>query len=173
MTASTSDISAYICLGSNTGDTKAHMAAALAAVQNAVGITVAAQSPLYFTEPQDFKEQDWFCNQVLRLHCVPSWTVQKLLGFLLETETKLGRTRSTQEALRFGPRIIDMDLLLFGQEYCQDTSCTVPHPRMLQRAFVLVPLRHVLCADTTLSPQELEQALQSLPHKVVGNKIYQ
>ncbi len=137
------------------------------------GLTLGAASPLYYTEPQGIKAQPWFCNQVLRVQCSSAWTAPKLLQHMLSIEKKLGRTRPENPQLRFGPRPIDLDLLLFGQKSSDDSFCQIPHPRMLERAFVLIPLRHVLCQDTVLTPCALEKALQALPHSVQGNKIYQ
>ncbi len=155
------------------GDTKAHMAAARDALKALPEVSLVQASPLYFTEPQGLKEQAWFCNQVVQLHCAPSWTSAKLLQALLAIETTLGRTRSTEPALRYGPRVMDMDILLFGHEVNTDAVCTIPHPRMLERAFVLIPLRHVLGNDTLLGLAELEEALRMLPYRVDGDKIYQ
>ncbi len=165
--------SAYICLGSNEGDTKAHVQRALEAMLQGQGIALGSASPLYYTEPQGLKEQAWFCNQVVRLECQPTWTSQALLRFLLSIEENLGRERSKDPALRFGPRTIDLDLLLFGHQQSQESFCTLPHPRMLERAFVLIPLRHVLCQGTLLTPPELEKALQGLTYSLQGQNIYQ
>ncbi len=165
--------SAYICLGSNEGDTKEHLQHALDVMLQAQGIRLGSASPLYYTEPQGLKEQAWFCNQVVRLECDATWTSHGLMRLLLSIEESLGRQRSQDPALRFGPRIIDLDILLFGQEQSQDNFCTLPHPRMLERAFVLIPLRHVLCQGTLLAPQELEKALESLTYTLDRQKIYQ
>ncbi len=173
MQNNTTSTSAYICLGSNKGDSKRTMESVVNFLQEAEGLHVCALSPLYYTEPQGYKDQAWFCNQVLRVQCAPEWTAQKLLRFCLQLEDMLGRTRIEDMALRFGPRVIDIDLLLFGHEQDQDPFCTLPHPRMLERAFVLIPLRQVLEKDTLLTHLDVEQALQKLTYRLEDDKIYQ
>lgn len=161
---------AYVSLGSNCQDA-AHMLADAARRLGALsGVTVVAASPVYSTEPQDYADQPWFLNQVLRLELAPSWRPRPLVAALLELETAMGRVRDP--SLRFGPRVIDLDLLLFGNERCAHTDCIVPHPRLLQRAFVLVPLLDVapgLCLDGV----RLGDTLRRLPYRLSGNKIFQ
>lgn len=168
---------AYVGLGSNQstarGDAAAQLDAALDALRATPELTVDAVSPLYWTEPQDLGDQPWFANRVVRLLCPISWTASDLLKHLLQLEAELGRVRPTDAALRFGPRVIDMDLLLFGQERCQDASCTVPHPRMLQRAFVLVPLRDIAPSIIVGDGITIEQALERLRFRVQEQRIYQ
>lgn len=168
---------AYVGLGSNQstarGDAAAQLEAALDALRATSGLVVDAVSPLYWTEPQDMGDQPWFANKVVRLLCAEPWTAQDLLRHFLAVETALGRVRADDEKLRFGPRVIDMDLLLFGKESSHDPLCILPHPRMMQRAFVLVPLRDIapgviLHGDTTI-----DQALAQLHFRVQGQHIYQ
>ncbi len=165
--------SAYLCLGSNKGDTRHNLEAATALLKEAEGLQILDCSPIYYTEPQELKDQAWFSNQVVRISCSPKWTAQKLLTFTLHLEEILGRTRPSDMALRFGPRIIDIDLLLFGHEQSQEPFCILPHPRMMERAFVLIPLRDVLEHDTLLTQNALEQALQKFEYRVQDNKIFQ
>ncbi len=101
---------------------------------------VDALSDIYLTEPQDYADQPWFHNQVVRMELETDWTPQSFVRALLAEEKQLGRQRSSDPALRFGPRCIDMDLLLFGDSQCDAPESIVPHPRMCQRAFVLIPL---------------------------------
>ena len=100
---------------------------------------VDALSGVYLTEPQDYADQPWFHNQVVRMELEADWTPQSFVQALLAEEELLGRQRSSDPALRFGPRCIDMDLLLFGDRHCDAPESIVPHPRMCQRAFVLIP----------------------------------
>ncbi len=153
------------------GDSKKHLAEAVTALNASDGVQVVDASPLYFTEPQGVKEQAWFCNQVLRLSCAPSWTAKTFLEHMLHLEAQLGRSRDG--ALRYGPRVIDMDLLLFGHSQCQESVCTVPHPRLQERAFVLIPLRHVLQQDTLFTSHDLEKSLKNLSYSVQEDKIFQ
>ncbi len=164
---------AYVCLGSNMGDTKANLAQAAEALNTQQGLQVVAASTLYYTEPQGIKEQEWFCNQVLRVRCTPTWSAQTFLQCLLAIEKNMGRLRSVDPTLRFGPRCIDMDLLFFGRETLEDTQCTVPHPRIQERAFVLIPLRDVLQQDTLFTLQDIEQALGNITYTLQGTTIYQ
>ena len=106
-------ISAFICLGSNQGVPEKHLAAARSAIA-ARGLSIVGASPVYLTEPQGYRNQPWFANQVLHLACQTDLSPLALLDILLEEEKRLGRVRSSDPALRFGPRVIDMDLLLFG-----------------------------------------------------------
>jgi len=93
-------------------------------------------SPVYRSNPQGVRDQPWFANQVARLYCSPDWTAQELLRTLLAIEADLGRVRVYSK----GPRLIDLDLLLFDAQRMHTPGLILPHPRMECRAFVLVPL---------------------------------
>lgn len=137
---------AYISLGSNLSDKgrdPAHNLTLAVAELAAAGLVPMALSQVYRTEPQGYTDQPWFSNQVAALDCPKSMTPEALLDLLLTIERKLGRVRSTDPNLRFGPRVIDLDILLFGEEQRQDAALTLPHPRMHERAFVLVPLLEI------------------------------
>lgn len=131
-------VTAYVGLGSNLGDPETRLAAARAVLASLPGVKASRFSPVYRTEPQEFREQPFFVNQVGELLCTPGLEPGNLLDALLETETVLGRERAGAE--RFGPRAIDLDLLLFGHTRMTQPRLTLPHPRMLERAFVLLPL---------------------------------
>ncbi len=162
---------AFIGIGSNMGHSEELLSKAVELINNAQGLDVTDLSNIYFTEPQDLKNQPWFTNQVIRLQYTKKWQAQILLAFLHDIEQKLGRVRFAKENLRYGPRCIDLDLLLFGTESSLDPACTIPHPRMTQRAFVLIPLRDVCRQD--ILPFELEYCLNKLKFRVEGNKIFQ
>ena len=125
-------------------------------------------------EPQDMRDQPWFANQVLKVSCALDMTAPDFLDMLLDVEKRLGRVRETSDpAMRFGPRVIDLDLLLFDQERWDTPHLALPHPRMSERAFVLVPLRDIepnLLLSDGRTPGE---ALRSLAHAVEGNRIRQ
>ena len=165
-------ISAFVCIGSNMGDAEEHLKKAHAALDAIPGVRVSASSSLYRTEPQGRKDQPWFLNQVLRLDCDESVSAEGLLDAMLEKELELGRVRDPQD--RFGPRAIDMDLLLFGDEmHDADPHLIVPHPRMHERAFVLVPLAEL--APELLVPglESVEKLLKKLDYRLEGSAIFQ
>jgi 2-amino-4-hydroxy-6-hydroxymethyldihydropteridine diphosphokinase len=163
---------AYIGLGSNRGNATLHLREALLALRALPGVETAAASSVYLTEPQGKKEQPWFHNQVVRLDCGESVTAGGLLAGLLAAETRLGRTRDPAD--RFGPRTIDLDLLLFGQEiHTGGQGLFLPHPRMAERAFVLVPLREIAPGLILPTGQSVSELLLCLPHTVAGNRIFQ
>lgn len=127
---------------------------------------------MYVTEPQGFKEQPWFHNQVLELECGPTWTPEAMLEGLLKVEQELGRQRNDRQQ-RFGPRIIDLDLLLFGDCVRETPRLTLPHPRMRGRAFVLVPLQDIAPDLVFPDGQSLGAALSALSFALDGNRISQ
>ncbi len=162
----------YVSLGSNMGDSRAYLQKAADALHATHGIQVDALSPVFETEPQGMPNQPWFANQVVRLLCDRRlWSPQSLVLHALSIEATLGRVR--QE--RFGPRCIDVDVLLFGAERCDMSECTVPHPRMTERAFVLVPLQYVLAQETEAALPDLcvAQCLAKLSYTVTGQNIFQ
>lgn len=165
-------ISAFVSLGSNTDNAGAYLAQARSALAGLEGVTIIRQSPQYQTEPQDLKEQAWFTNQVLELGCSPEWQPENLLHSLLMVESALGRVRSTDSSLRYGPRCIDIDLLLFGKTTCNSPTCQLPHPRMHLRAFVLVPLQDI-APEVSIHGTKLKDLLQRLVYSVDGLCIRQ
>ena len=161
---------AYVSLGSNC-DTARHMLAEAAErLGRLPGLTIAAASPVYATEPQDYADQPWFLNQVLKLELEAFWRPGPFVAALLEQEARMGRVRDP--ALRFGPRVIDLDLLLFGEERCALPDCTLPHPRLLRRAFVLVPLLDV-APGLSVGGIPLAEALRGLSYRLCDGKIFQ
>ena len=125
----------YLSLGSNVGDRSGNLRTAIDRLR-AFGEIVAVSS-LYETEPVEFAAQPWFLNCAVKLNT--EQTPQHLLAGVLEIEKQLGRQR-TQEK---GPRIIDLDILLFGNLVLHDTGLTIPHPAMHERRFVLEPLAEI------------------------------
>ncbi len=126
----------YLSLGSNLGDRRGHIARAVEALA-AAGLRVTQQSSLYATEPLDFPAQRWFLNCVLEAET--EWMPRQLLHVIQGIERRLGRKRMVHR----GPRTIDIDILLYGSSVLSAPELTVPHPRMAERRFVLVPLGEI------------------------------
>ncbi len=126
---------AYIGLGANLGEREAALGAAVAALAATDGIEVVAVSTFRETDPVGYLDQPRFLNGAAAVDTTLS--PRELLDALLSVERSLGRTREGQ---RFGPRTIDLDLLLYGDESLDEPGLTVPHPRLHERAFALDPL---------------------------------
>ncbi|HET8647048.1 MAG TPA: 2-amino-4-hydroxy-6-hydroxymethyldihydropteridine diphosphokinase [Vicinamibacteria bacterium] len=126
----------YIGLGSNVGDRERALEQALEALARR-GLTPAARSSLYLTEPVDAPPQEWFLNAAAGFQT--AFSPEEVLRACLEVEKDMGRVRTV---LR-GPRSIDLDLLLHGQAVRRTPELTLPHPRLHQRLFVLVPLSEI------------------------------
>ena len=123
---------AYVGLGSNLGDRRANLSAALSGLPPAA--TVLRASSIYQTEPWGYLEQPAFLNQVLEVETRLSPV--DLLAALKRLEASLGR----QATFRYGPRLIDLDILLYDKLVLDRPDLVIPHPQLAQRAFVLVPL---------------------------------
>jgi 2-amino-4-hydroxy-6-hydroxymethyldihydropteridine diphosphokinase len=133
----------YLSLGSNLGDREDHLRHAIELLERS-NVAVIKRSSVYETAPQDVADQPWFLN--MAIECRTSLSPLELLKLLLRTERKIGRVRRSQR--RRGPRPIDIDILLFGNAVIQLPQLTLPHPRMLQRRFVLEPLLEIAPALT-------------------------
>lgn len=129
-------VTAFIGMGSNIGDKSSNLKNALEKLEEA-GLTITKQSSILKTEPWGGVEQDDFANQVIQVETW--WTSEKLLKTLLAIELDMGRVRE----VHWGPRIIDLDLLLFGQETHYSDSLILPHPYLAERAFVLESLNEI------------------------------
>ncbi len=128
----------YLSLGSNLGEREDRLAQALSALEREE-VSVAARSSIYETEPQDIANQPWFLNMVVE--CRTRALPLQLMNLLLRIEREIGRVRHA--TLERGPRPIDLDILLFGNAVIAMPQLTVPHPRMLERRFVLEPLLEI------------------------------
>ncbi|HYZ11957.1 MAG TPA: 2-amino-4-hydroxy-6-hydroxymethyldihydropteridine diphosphokinase [Actinomycetota bacterium] len=124
---------AYLGLGSNLGDRLEHLRRAVGLLRER-GVRVLRSSRVYETEPVGGPDQPDYLNAVLEVDT--DGTARELLEVCLAAEAALGRER----AERWGPRVIDVDLLTFDQETIYQPDLQVPHPRMHERAFVLIPL---------------------------------
>jgi 2-amino-4-hydroxy-6-hydroxymethyldihydropteridine diphosphokinase len=127
---------AYVGLGSNLGDREWAIRSAVAELRAAEGVDVVAVSRLIETEPVGYLDQPLFLNGVAALET--GWSARALLDLLLAVEARFGRDRAAAPAQ--GPRTLDLDLLLYGDEEIDEPGLRVPHPRLHERAFVLGPL---------------------------------
>jgi 2-amino-4-hydroxy-6-hydroxymethyldihydropteridine diphosphokinase len=126
----------YLSLGSNVGDREANLRRAIAALPTA-GVRVTQVSSIYQTQPVDYLEQPWFLNCVVEGQT--RVTPLDLLHSLRGIESQMGSKKEFPK----GPRLIDVDLLLYGNETIDAPELQVPHPRMKQRRFVLAPLSEI------------------------------
>ncbi len=127
----------YIGLGSNMGSKDRNLIVACENIEKLQGVKVIGKSSLYSTSPWGKLDQDDFMNQVLVVETEKS--PLSLLHALQDIEIKMGRRRIEH----WGPRIIDLDILLYGEDIINSEELTVPHPYMMERLFVLVPLQEV------------------------------
>ena len=126
-------VTAYIGIGANLGDARANVQDAIARLARLPGAQLVDASPSYRTAPIDSSGDDYI-NAVARI--TTSLPAEELLLALHAIEAQHGRERPYRNA----PRTLDLDLLLYGQEQIASATLTVPHPRLTERAFVLVPL---------------------------------
>ena len=126
----------FIGLGSNLGDRTAFLAEARARM-NQAGIRVVRESSVIETDPVGYADQGRYLNQVVEVDT--QLTPRELLNALLAIETAMGRVRT----IRNGPRNIDLDVLIYNQVSLNEPGLELPHPRMMERSFVLEPLREL------------------------------
>ncbi len=149
----------YIGMGSNmaspAGDPEATLAAAMRRLES-LG-RVVGRSSLYSTEPVGFAEQPRFLNAVVALET--ALDPHALLDGLLRIEKEYGRDRSA--GIRYGPRTLDLDILVFGDQKISEPGLEIPHPRMSERDFVVIPLVELASTSHTAdTPEALFQLLQ-------------
>ena len=125
---------AYVGIGSNLGEPLQNCLTAIRLLGALEGCRVEGRSGFYRTEPVGVEGQEWYVNAVVSLKTEHS--PQDLLRGLLALEKEMGRVREK----KWGPRVIDLDLLMYGERVIEEKNLTVPHPRMHERRFVLVPL---------------------------------
>ena len=128
---------AIIALGSNVGSRYDNMIMAMKKLTSSADIKLVNTSSIYETDPVGYEDQDVFLNMVIEVKTALS--AFELLDQCLKIELELGRKRE----IRWGPRTIDLDILMYNQENINHAKLIVPHPRMLERAFVLVPLLEI------------------------------
>ena len=147
---------AHLSLGSNVGDREQNLREAIHRLQALGRITEV--SSFYETEPVEFAEQPWFVNCAVALET--SQSASQLMTGVLEIERDIGRQRVQKK----GPRIIDIDILLFGDEIVNTPDLTIPHPSMAGRRFVLEPLAEIASqARHPVRKKTIGELLRALP----------
>jgi 2-amino-4-hydroxy-6-hydroxymethyldihydropteridine diphosphokinase len=143
----------YLSLGSNLGDRAANLERAIGALAG-VGVHVLRRSSIYETEPVDFLAQPWFLNCVVEAETIldPLPLLQALQG--------IERSMGSQKLVPRGPRIIDLDILFYENAVIREQGIEIPHPRLSERRFVLVPMAE-------LSPQFLHPVLKLTIRKLL------
>lgn len=127
---------AYLCAGSNIGDRIGYLQQANNLLKDTQGIIVINSSSIYETEPVGFKDQEWFANAVLKIETTLS--PRDLLSECMRIEIQLGRERNPQN--QWGPRTLDLDILFYDDLIVSEEDLQIPHPRMHERAYALVPM---------------------------------
>jgi 2-amino-4-hydroxy-6-hydroxymethyldihydropteridine diphosphokinase len=128
---------AYIGIGSNLGDKVYQCETAISDILRADQNKLLAKSSLFKTKPIGYTSQDWFINGVIKIET--DLEPLELLQVLKDIESRLGR----EKTFRWGPRVIDLDILLFDEEEIEMEGLQIPHPRLQERQFVLIPLAEI------------------------------
>lgn len=150
-------------IGSNVGDREGYLKSALNELTKNL-VIIEKVSPIYETEPVGYKEQGRFLNAVVQAKT--ELKPRELLKIINTVEKKLGRER----LIRWGPRTIDIDILLYGDVTINDDDLKIPHERMWERAFVLVPLNDI-APNIVKGGMKLSDIVESLPDKI-GVRLY-
>ncbi|WP_425446702.1 2-amino-4-hydroxy-6-hydroxymethyldihydropteridine diphosphokinase [Dethiothermospora halolimnae] len=146
---------AYLGIGSNIGDTKKHIEDSIEMLRNNKKIEVIKISSKYETEPIGYTDQDWFLNVVVEIKT--ELEPYELLKYCNYIEDELKRKR----IIRWGPRTIDVDVLLYGDYTSDDEKLTIPHPRMTERAFVMIPL-YEIAKDIKVNGEDIKTIVDRL-----------
>ncbi|MBS3813650.1 2-amino-4-hydroxy-6-hydroxymethyldihydropteridine diphosphokinase [Candidatus Bipolaricaulota bacterium] len=153
-------VRAFVGLGSNLGDRKANIANSLQLLSRAEGIHLIDRSSNYETEPIG-PTQPWFINSAIEIQT--SLSPEDLLDGCKEVEKRIGRV----DSLHWGPRLVDLDLLLYGDRVIEKDNIDVPHSQMAKRKFVLLPLLEL---DSELIHPKLGRPLKELLTKTEEDK---
>lgn len=151
---------AYISLGSNMGDRLSHLKDALDELHKDKRISIKKISSIYETDPVGYTNQGKFLNIVAKLET--EYEAEQLLRKCLQVELQLGRERK----IRWGPRTVDLDILLYNQDNIETDDLSVPHPRMHERAFVIIPLLEIEPnIELPAMKLPLQKVLEHIPDK--------
>ncbi len=150
--------SAYLALGSNLGDRRGYLNAALAALALLPTIELRAQSGFIETKPVGPGKQDYYLNAAVEIRT--TLTAHDLLAALLTIEQELGRTREE----KWGPRTIDLDILCYDDLILHDATLTIPHPHLHERTFVLAPLCEI-------APELIHPAFQRTMRELLAHLL--
>ena len=151
----------YIALGSNLGDRVENLLLAREHIASP-HVRLTRASSIYETAPRDIIDQPWFLNQVVAAET--TLFPRQLLARLLRIEHEMGRQRTIAK----GPRVIDLDILLFGEAVIHTAGLEIPHPRMAERRFVLEPLAELTPA---LRPPSFDSTIQEMLTKVMDQPV--
>ena len=153
---------AYIGAGSNIGDKLLNCKNGISALTNTQNAVEKARSRFYKTDPVDYKNQDWFINFVVKVET--ALAPLELLKTLKSIERDAGRMDGS---IRFGPRILDLDIILYDDWVTNSSELIVPHPRMHKRRFVLRPICDI---DPTIVNPVLKKEMQALLNALDENE---
>lgn len=154
----------YLSLGTNLGDRENNLKSAIDLLQSKEGIRIKKISPIYETAPVGYVDQPSFLNIAIYAQTILSPI--ELLQTCQLIENDLGRVRN----IRWGPRIIDLDILLFNNDNIESENLIIPHPRMFERAFVLVPLLDIASKPYSEKLIQAEAALKNINLEKEGIK---
>lgn len=150
---------AYLSIGSNLGDPLQNCCKGVRALGEAADIELMARSPFYKTQPVDYLDQEWFINGAL--YVKTRLTPLQLLDCTQSIQKRLGRKPDT---VRFGPRILDLDIIFYDDLVMETSRLTIPHPRAHKRRFVLQPICDI---DPTVVHPGLGYNVQELLNQLV------
>lgn len=153
-------MSLIIGTGSNLGDKKANLN--LAKEKLSAFLTLEAQSQIYSSDAVDYENQPSFFNQVLEFSIPQNLAPKELMSKLLQIELDMGRERDIPK----GPRIIDLDILFWGEYKSFNTQLTIPHPRLFERSFVIKPLSELPYYSTLKTRYQFPQDFSTDAHIV-------
>ena len=156
---------AYVLMGGNVGDTKTTFQRAIELLQAVCGTIVRASS-IYQTAPWGKADQQNFLNQALLL--TTDFSARDLMQSILAIEEKMGRQRLE----KYGPRLIDIDILLFNDAVIEDTLVTIPHPELPYRRFALIPLAEIAAAIIhPVLKKTIEELLSDCPDQLSVSRL--
>ena len=153
---------AYISVGSNLGDKLENCQRGIKALTETGTSRVLARSRIYTTEPVDYEDQDWFINMVVKLET--SHGPYELLDRIESIQRTAGRIK---DSIRFGPRILDLDIIFYEDHIIDSERLVVPHPRMHKRRFVLKPICDI---DPSIIHPVLKKKMQFLLDRLGDDK---